>query len=106
VLIELAGRYRLSWSAVVGQAAAAELVNAQDATRMCSQTPVRGDFLAAMGTVPEEDLELGATGAVWRRTVLSAWKAGAITASRTTELLHGALSADQLPEQEAGDIPA
>lgn len=37
------------------------------------------------------------TGKLWRKAVLDAWQAGAITASRTVDLLYGALTADELP---------
>lgn len=99
VLIAIAGRYRLSWSAVVNQAQAAGVITKTEAARMSAVTPVRGDFVAVLGDVPQEDLEIGITGPRWRQAVLHAWQHGLITASRAIELLHGALGVEDLPER-------
>ncbi len=102
-LVGIAGRYRLSWSAVVNQALAAEVVTRSEAARISAVTPVRGEFLAVLGVVPQEDLEIGVTGPQWRRSALRAWRRGLVTASRAVELLRGALDVDDLPEQDAED---
>jgi hypothetical protein len=52
-----------------------------------------------LGTEPVPDLRVGQTGRAWRSAVLAAWRAEAITAARTVELLHGQLDADELPRR-------
>ena len=49
---------------------------------------------------PAEDLRPGTTPVVWEQAVLAAWRAGAITAPRAVELLHGALAEADLPDPE------
>jgi Zn-dependent peptidase ImmA (M78 family) len=102
-LIALAAEYRVSWSAAVLRARRLELIESSTARSLKADRPVRGDFLAICGAEPEPDLAVGATGAHWRQAVLAAWTTGAITASRTVELLYGTLQEDELPQQELED---
>lgn len=97
VLVELAGQYRLSWGAVVHLARRRELLNGAEAQRMRANTPVKGDFLVVCGQEPTPDLEIGATGAQWRRAVLAAYDASAITGHRAVELMHSVVTVDDLP---------
>ncbi|MFD4502605.1 helix-turn-helix domain-containing protein [Streptomyces sp. NPDC058457] len=99
VMLDLAASYRMSWSAVVRRARHLELLDRAEAQRQQADTPVRGDFLAAHGSQPVPDLEIGATGTEWRKAALSAWAQGAITAPRTVELLYGAVAEDELPSR-------
>ncbi|MDN3296346.1 XRE family transcriptional regulator [Streptomyces ficellus] len=96
-LLALAANYRMSWSAVVNRVRNLGLIDSAEARRQKANSPTRGDFLAALGKQPNPDLETGTTGKLWRKAVLSAWQAGAITAPRTVELLYGALTVDELP---------
>jgi transcriptional regulator with XRE-family HTH domain len=98
-LIRIAGEYRLSWSAVVAAARRHGLVSGESARRLKADTPVRGDFLAVCGAWPVPDLEERTTGTAWRKAVLRAWKAGAVTPARTVELLYGAVEEADLPRQ-------
>ncbi len=97
LLVRLAGRYRLSWSAVVWLAGRAGLTESDETRHLRAHNPVRGDFLAVCGNEPPPDLEVGATGEQWKRAVMAAWNAGAVTAARVVELLHGTITADDLP---------
>ncbi|WP_246567886.1 helix-turn-helix domain-containing protein [Streptomyces flaveus] len=97
VMLALAANYRMSWSAVVNRVRNLGLIDSGEARRQKANSPTRGDFLAVLGEQPIPDLEPGATGKLWRKAVLGAWDAGAITAPRTIELLYGALAADELP---------
>lgn len=103
VLISLAASYRLSWSAVVSRARHLAMIDSSEARRLKANTPVKGDFLAVYGSTPAPDLDIGTTGTEWRRAALSAWSQGAITASRTVELLYGAIEEDQLPSRDLED---
>jgi Zn-dependent peptidase ImmA (M78 family) len=95
----LAGRYRLSWSATVQAAARVGALTKDEARSLRADTPTRGDFQEALGTEPAPDLRVGQTGPAWRSAVLAAWRAEAVTAARTVELLHGQLAVDELPRR-------
>lgn len=99
VLLALASNYRLSWSAVVHRARELGLLDKAEAGRHKAHTPQRGDFLAAHGSTPVADLEVGTTGARWRQAALAAWGRGAVNAARTVELLYGAITEEELPSQ-------
>ncbi|MEW2066178.1 XRE family transcriptional regulator [Streptomyces sp. NPDC007346] len=96
-MLALAASYRVSWSAVVNRVRNLGLIDSAEARRQKANSPTRGDFLAVLGEQPIPDLEPGATGKLWRKAVLSAWEAGAITAPRAIDLLYGALTMDELP---------
>jgi Zn-dependent peptidase ImmA (M78 family) len=96
-LVRIAGRYRVSWSVVIGAAERADLFSADQLASLRAQTPVRGDFLAVLGEEPKQDLEIGDTGPAWRRAVLAAWERSLITSARTIELLGEALTEEDLP---------
>nr|WP_262928356.1 XRE family transcriptional regulator [Streptomyces sp. CBMA29] len=100
VLLGLAATYRLSWSAVVNRSRDLDLLDRAEAQRQKADTPQKGDFLAAHGSVPVPDLEVGATGSKWRQATLAAWEEGVINAARTVELLYGAITEDQLPSRK------
>ncbi|MGJ3559411.1 ImmA/IrrE family metallo-endopeptidase [Streptomyces sp. INA 01156] len=103
-LIDVAADYRISWSSTVSRARWLGLVGTRTARHLKADTPVRGDFLAVRGAEPVPDLETGATGRAWRQAALAAWKAGAVSAARTVELLYGALQESELPEQDLEDV--
>ena len=103
-LIELAGRYRLSWSATVLAACRTELLTASEARSLRADTPTRGDFQLVLGDDPLPDLARGEVGPAWRSAVLAAWTSAAITASRAVELLHGGLAADELPHRRLPEL--
>lgn len=104
VLIRLAGEFRLSWSAVINRCVNAEFVSPQESRRLKANPPVRGDFISALGTEPQADLEIGTVGVEWRRAVFRAWKRSLITGPRTVELLHGRLGLDELPARDGADL--
>ena len=57
--------------------ATCNLIDGAEARRFRADIPQRGDFLAAHGSQPVPDLEVGTTGAHWRKATLAAWSAGA-----------------------------
>jgi Zn-dependent peptidase ImmA (M78 family)/transcriptional regulator with XRE-family HTH domain len=103
-LVHVAGTYRVSWSTAVRAAGEAGLVDGDTIGQLQSRVPQRGEFLEVLGQEPTEDLMPGGTSSSWRRAVISAWRSGAITASRTVELLHGAITASELPDREEPDL--
>jgi transcriptional regulator with XRE-family HTH domain len=103
VMLDLAGTYRLSWSAVVGTASRLGLIDTAEARRQRADRPQLGEFFAAQGHGPVPDLEEGATGVRWRRAALSAWSQGSIAAARAVELMYNAIGEDDLPTRTLED---
>jgi Zn-dependent peptidase ImmA (M78 family)/transcriptional regulator with XRE-family HTH domain len=103
VLLDIAARYRVSWSAAVNRVRHLGFIDVTDARRLKADIPRRGDFLAAHGSQPVPDLETGTTGTQWRKAALAAWSAGAVTAPRAVELLYGAVGEDELPSRDLED---
>lgn len=103
VLLDLAAGYRLSWTAVVNRVRHLNLIDGAEARRYRADIPQRGDFLAAHGRQPVPDLEVGTTGAQWRKATLAAWSSGAVTGPRAVELLYGAIRQDELPSRDLED---
>lgn len=96
-LISIAADYRASWSAVIDAAHGAGLLDQPSTQRLRSDRPVKGDFIAVVGAEPVPDLPIGTTGARWRMAVVDGYRGGLITQARAVELLHGILSAAELP---------
>jgi Zn-dependent peptidase ImmA (M78 family)/transcriptional regulator with XRE-family HTH domain len=96
-LIRIAAEFRASWTAVVDAAQRAELLSDDSAHQLRADRPVKGDFLAVLGSEPMEDLQVRTTGSRWRQAAVEAYRRGVITAARAVELLHGALEQDELP---------
>lgn len=102
-LIRIAGQYRVSWSVAVRSARRNGLLQAAAAEQLLRRTPHRGEFLEVLGHEPAEDLPVGDTSALWRQAALGAWRSGEITAARAVELLHGAVTEEDLPERDEAD---
>ena len=96
-LVRLSAGYRVSWAAVVRAAQKLELIGKSEAQAMYARTPQRGDFMAICGDAPTEDLHIGDVGPRWKKSVLASYRASRITRARAVELLHGALTVDELP---------
>jgi transcriptional regulator with XRE-family HTH domain len=99
-LIRVAAMYRVSWSVCVKAANDLGVVHAETVQQLRARTPHRGEFLEVVGREPVPDLSPGETPAVWRQAAIAAWKAGKVTASRVVELLHGAITEEDLPDQD------
>jgi transcriptional regulator with XRE-family HTH domain/Zn-dependent peptidase ImmA (M78 family) len=90
ILVRLAGTYRVSWTVVVQRSRDLGLIDAAEKRALDARKPVRGDFLALLGTAPAEDLTAGTTGSTWKRAVLAAYRRSLITGVRALQLLYGA----------------
>jgi transcriptional regulator with XRE-family HTH domain len=104
-LIELAAKYRVSWSVVVNGSSRINAISDDEARTLVSHTPLRGDFLAICGAEPTADLTVGQTGPSWRRAVLAAYHDGVLTPARAIELLRGAIDESDLPNRETRPQP-
>lgn len=96
-LVRIAAKYRVSWAAAVRSAQKTGLVDKALSPQLHARTPQLGDFLATCGSAPQEDLLVDGVGPRWAKAVLASYSAARITRTRAVELLHGALTEDELP---------
>jgi len=96
--VQLAARYRVSWSLLLRQLKRAEVLPPGWPAR----PPTRAELLDAAGweRQPPEDLVSGQVPPSYARAVFDGFQAGAISAARAVELLHGWITEEDLPEQE------
>ena len=104
-LVTLAAAYRVSWTSLIDSIRWAELLPGEELGPLRAQTPVRGEFIALLGTEPAEDVRAGSTGPVWRRAVMRAYSDGRLTRARTTELLAGGIAESDLPDVGREPLP-
>lgn len=105
-LVEVAARYRVSWSLVLRQAVHAGVLDQETQRAVARTRPTRTEFLDALGWVPQPDLESVRVPPGYAHAVLEALRMAAITPSRAVELLHGQVSLADLPaDDEADDEP-
>ncbi len=105
-LVEVAARYRVSWSLALRQATHAGVLD-PDSQRALSRTrPTRSEFLDALGWSPQPDLASVRVPPNYAHAVMEALRQGAITPSRAVELMRGQISFADLPtDDEADDEP-
>jgi transcriptional regulator with XRE-family HTH domain/Zn-dependent peptidase ImmA (M78 family) len=96
-LIGLAARYRTSWSLAIRQAAHAGVLSPQARRDWGRSTPTRSEFMEAVGWAPQADLEAIRVPPRYAHAVMEAWRRGLLTATRTVELMHGQITAADLP---------
>jgi transcriptional regulator with XRE-family HTH domain len=103
-LIGLAARYRASWSLALRQAAYAGVLSAQARRDWGRTAPTRSEFMEAVGWAPQPDLEAIRVSPGYAHAVMEAWRRGAVTATRAVELMHGQITAADLPTGTEEDI--
>ncbi len=103
-LIGLAAHYRTSWSLAIRQAARAGVLSGPTRRDWGKVSPTRGEFMEALGWAPQPDLEAIRVPPGYAHAVMEAWKKGAVTASRAVELMHGQITAADLPACTEEDI--
>jgi Zn-dependent peptidase ImmA (M78 family) len=103
-VIEIAARYRTSWSLALRQAVHAGVLNAQARRGLGRSTPTRSEFMEALGWAPQPDLAAIRVPPGYAHAVLQSWRRGAITATRAVELMHGQITADDLPTGTEADV--
>jgi transcriptional regulator with XRE-family HTH domain/Zn-dependent peptidase ImmA (M78 family) len=94
-LLEIAARYRTSWSLTVKQAAAAGI--GPIPTTWTRFNPTKAEFLEALGWAPQPDLESIRVAPAVASSVIRAWRRGLITRRRAVELMHGQIQDSDLP---------
>jgi Zn-dependent peptidase ImmA (M78 family) len=103
-LIGLAARYRTSWSLALRQAVRAGVLGAEARRDWGRSTPTRSEFMEAVGWAPQPDLEAIRVPPRYAHAVMEAWRRGALTAARAVELLHGQITAADLPAGVEADV--
>ena len=105
-LVEVAARYRVSWSLALRQAVHAGVLDPESQRAMARIRPTRSEFLDALGWSPQPDLESVRVPPGYAHAVLEALRMAAVTPSRAVELLHGQAGLADLPaDDEADDEP-
>lgn len=102
-LIRLAARYRTSWSLAIRQATQAGVASGQDRHDWGRSSPTRTEFMEAVGWAPQPDLGAIRVPPHYAHAVMEAWRNGAITATRAVELMHGQITAADLPTGPEAD---
>jgi transcriptional regulator with XRE-family HTH domain/Zn-dependent peptidase ImmA (M78 family) len=103
-LVWHAAHYRCSWSLALRQANRAGVLNAQARREWSQITPTRGEFMEAVGWVPQPDLELVRVPPRYAHAVIEAWKRNLISGRRAVELMHGQIGYADLPPRDEIDI--
>jgi transcriptional regulator with XRE-family HTH domain len=93
-LVELAAKYRASWTLVLRQAELAKVVDQR--RQLASRVPTRAELMDVVGWVPEPDLERTSVPPSIATAVMAAWRQGRITPQRASELTHGQIAEDEL----------
>jgi Zn-dependent peptidase ImmA (M78 family)/transcriptional regulator with XRE-family HTH domain len=91
-------RFRASWSATCSQLRNLDLIDAAERELFVAMRPTGADFVA-LGERWEAELEAPAIPPEYGKRVLSAYRAGRLSAARTVELLWGTVTIEDLPEQ-------
>ncbi len=105
-LVELAARYRVSWSLAPRQPSHVGVLDSDSQRAMARVRPTRSEFLDALGWAPQPDLASIRVPPGYAHAVLEALQRGAVTPSRAVELMRGQVSLADLPaDDEADDEP-
>lgn len=103
-LIGLAARYRTSWSLAIRQATQAGILSGQVRYNWGRSAPTRSEFMEALGWAPQPDLEAVRVPPRYAHAVMEAWRRGAVTGTRAVELMHGQITAADLPADTEADV--
>ncbi|WP_250002420.1 helix-turn-helix domain-containing protein [Actinoplanes sp. M2I2] len=101
-LLEIAARYRTSWSLTLKQAAVAGVGPLPRAWTW--PNPTKAEFLDALGWVPQADLGSVRVSPAVANAVMRAWRRGLITRRRCVELMHGQITDGDLPDNAEVDL--
>jgi transcriptional regulator with XRE-family HTH domain len=103
-LIGLAARYRTSWSLAIRQAAQAGVLSADERRDWGRSSPTRSEFMEAVGWAPQPDLEAIRVPPRYAHAVMEAWRKGALTSTRTVELMYGQITVADLPAGTEAEV--
>jgi hypothetical protein len=103
-LIRLAADYRTSWSLTLRQAERANLISAAERRKLNQSTPTKVEFQEALGWAPQPDLEAVRVPPRYADAAMTAWRQDLITTPRLVDLMHGQVSATDLPPRDDLDV--
>lgn len=95
-LVRVAATWRTSWSVAVLTAHRLDALDRAQRDRLLARAPDRVELLGLAGVEPRQDVSPGETGAGWRRAVVTAVRRVLITPDRGAQLLHGAVTPEEL----------
>ncbi|WP_324191973.1 helix-turn-helix domain-containing protein [Nocardia puris] len=106
-LIELAARYRTSWTLAIRQAIVAGLIDPSDEVCwLSSSKPTHAEIRQAVEWTPPPDFDRVRVPPGYADAVLTAWTGNLITVARVIELMHGQVTRDDLGvEDDSADEP-
>lgn len=93
-LIPICASFRVSWSLAVRKVAS--VTPGLDQQALTARIPSAADFMLLSVDAPKPDLDPGTTGPGWRAACVRAFQDHAISAARCVELVHGAITVDEL----------
>lgn len=107
VLVQLAAKYRTSWSLTLRQARRAEAITPQEEKSLRVCQPTYAEFRDSVGWTPQPDLDSIRVPPGFAHSVMEAYRLGHITSNRALELMHGQLKSDTdlPPRLEADEAP-
>ncbi|MFD5828437.1 helix-turn-helix domain-containing protein [Lentzea sp. NPDC060358] len=103
-LVELAARYRTSWSLAIRQAQLVEVVDAAEGRLWRQRTPTKAELMDAVGWAPQPDLDAIRVPRDYAKAVMEAYKRNLLTSSRVVELMHGQVVENDLPIPPDDDV--
>lgn len=103
--IRLAQEYRVSWTAVCSQLVTMDLIDHQLFEDLRRMPPTKAEHLE-LGGVLYEDLIPPRVSPRFAQAVVRAYRANKLTSSRAVELLHGAVSEEDLPAVDEVPVEA
>lgn len=104
-LVELAAKYRASWTLVVWQARTADAITRVEEKSLRTCPPTYAEFRDALGWSPQPDLDSIRVPPGFAHAVMQAYRNGLITSTRALELMHGQLeSVSDLPPRPDEDL--
>lgn len=103
-LVQLAARYRTSWSLALRQAEYAEVLEASVRRGWSLATPTRAELMEAIGWAPQADLDSVRVPPGYAHAVMAAWRKSLVTSTRAVELMHGQIRGSDLPLLDDADM--
>jgi hypothetical protein len=98
--VAIAVRYRVSWGAVCTHLRNLDVITRDEMEALQAMPPSRADFLE-LGEMWQPELEPPSVPPGYGRWVVSAFRAGKLTSSKTVELLWGTVGEGELGERQA-----
>lgn len=103
-VVELAARYRTSWSLALRQAELADAISPNTRRQWSASNPTLAEFKEAVGWTPQPDLDDELVPPSFAQAVIEAWRQHLITGARAGALMHGQITEQDLPIRDEPEI--